>query len=254
MILHVTNGDEAGSRLKGLFPADHVLSWADILYEGPAPPGLSLEAFSDVRARHLASAGYGQYVRIRQQFRERDRIAMNAVRFREVILWFEHDLTDLLQLFQIVDHFTNGHFVGPLSLAQANTYLTSLPPNAFVVIQNTRKVLDSRRRAPYISAWKAFTDPDPNALIPHLDQFPGLLRLCEESPWTTDGLTRTERVVRQLRAEGYTERWDLFREYMRTEEARFMTDLSFVRVLKGERLRTLPWRWDPEARRFVPAP
>lgn len=252
MILHITNGDAAGKVLKQIFPADRILAWADVLYEGPAPPGLSLEAFSEIRARHLSSVGYGHYPRIREQFRDRDRIALNAIRFQEVILWFEHGLADLLQLFQIVDHFTHGHFVGALSLAQAPTYLTSLPPNAFAAIRHTRKALHSALRASYVSAWKAFTDPDPNALVPHLETFPPLLRLCEESPWTTDGLTRTERVIHQLRAEGYSERWDLFREYAHTEDARFMTGLSFVRVMKGQRLRNLPWRWDPETRSFVP--
>jgi len=53
-MLHLTNGDSAAGFLRDSGVADRAVAWRDVLREGPVPPGLTLEAMSQVRARFLA--------------------------------------------------------------------------------------------------------------------------------------------------------------------------------------------------------
>src|SRR5687767_9453549 len=106
-MLHVTNGDSAAERIRAAGVDGTILPWRDVLHEGPVPAGLPLERLSAVRAEFLASAGAGAPEAVRRDFAERDRTLMAAAREDEVVLWFEHDLYDQLQLIQLLDWFAD---------------------------------------------------------------------------------------------------------------------------------------------------
>lgn len=249
MILHLTNGDIAAGKLKQQFPSDVVLAWRDALHDGPVPPGLSLQQLSEVRARFVAEAGWASYPETSAYFRRRDAIVANALQFRETVLWFEKDLYDLLQLLQILHQFHQNP-VPRLSMAPVNDYIGNIPAPALKVLFPQRRPVPPSRIEAGSAAWQAFRDPDPRALEPHLDAWPVLVRLCEEHPWTTDGLSRTERTVARLRAEGITESLELFRASTLEEEFAWRGDASFLRFLNGARDRDPNYLWDPAARRF----
>src|SRR5262245_52260120 len=101
-MLHITNGDSVAleSAIEG-----QVLPWRDILHEGPAPAGLTLDQMSEVRARYLAEADHAQESEALAQLRHRDTTLLRASEHEEVVLWFEHDLFDQLQLIQLLDQF-----------------------------------------------------------------------------------------------------------------------------------------------------
>ncbi len=105
-MLHITNGDSAAEILKATGLPGTILAWRDILHEGPTPAGLSLEQMSQVRARFIASQGWGNYDNLLAEFHHRDAILATSATQQEVVLWFEHDLYDQLQLIQILDWFT----------------------------------------------------------------------------------------------------------------------------------------------------
>src|SRR4051812_7796127 len=98
-MLHLTNGDSAAVPLRHTGVTGEVIAWRDVLHEGPTPGGLGLEAMSDVRARFLASWSDAEFADVRRQLGARD-AALRAA--RHVVLWFEHDLYDQLQLIQIL--------------------------------------------------------------------------------------------------------------------------------------------------------
>ena len=50
--LHITNGDSVALKLTGL--EGDILFWRDVLHEGPAPSGLTLDQLSALRAGFLA--------------------------------------------------------------------------------------------------------------------------------------------------------------------------------------------------------
>ena len=92
------------------------LPWRDVLHDGPVPGGLTLQELSDVRARALAGFGFNgsDYDGIRAGFAERDATLENFRKHDEVVLWFEHDLYDQLQLIQLLDWFSRQE-LGPPS-------------------------------------------------------------------------------------------------------------------------------------------
>src|SRR5215467_5131008 len=97
-MLHITNGDSATIGLRRSGIPGVFLAWRDVLHEGPVPAGLSLSQLSETRARFLAERGWATYEDALEEFRSRDLILERFREEREVVLWFEHDLYDQLQL------------------------------------------------------------------------------------------------------------------------------------------------------------
>ena len=59
----------------------------------------------------------------------------------EVVLWFEHDLFDQLQLLQILDYFYDEpDATGRVSLIQANDYLGPMMPEQLAALYPTRQL------------------------------------------------------------------------------------------------------------------
>src|SRR4051812_16357174 len=103
-VLHVTNGTVAAADLRGL---GEVLSWDDVLDEGPVP-ALAPDALREVRALFLARAGLTDATTARARLAARD-ARLDAVDFStRLVLWFEDDLHDQLQLIQILDRLAAG--------------------------------------------------------------------------------------------------------------------------------------------------
>lgn len=238
MMLHLTNGDSAGGSLQLSGVPGRVVAWRDVLHEGPVPAGLTLEAMSVVRARFLADEGVGSLAELSASFSERDGALRSA---RQVVLWFEHDLYDQLQVLQIlavlaaepgitaemicIDAFPGivpFHGLGQLTPQQ----LASLWPQ--------RRPVTAEQRVLGASAWEAFTSPDPRALpallatdlraLPFLGS--ALRRLLDDYPAAPTGLGRTERQLLQAIARGVCSFTELFRANAAAEEASFMGDTT----------------------------
>src|SRR5215475_8502834 len=96
--LHVTNGDSAGNTLRQTTLGGAVLPWQDVLHEGPVPAGPRHELLQ-ARAAFLAACGWGSRRSILASLEDRDRQLVRALKDgQQVVLWFEHDLYDQLQL------------------------------------------------------------------------------------------------------------------------------------------------------------
>src|SRR6476646_4988213 len=106
-MLHVTNGDSVVESWRSVgFPGEY-LPWRDVLHDGAVPRRDTLEQMSDVRAKEIHQlGGYGDYKSLRADFAKRDAALAAFREHDEVVLWFEHDLYDQLQLLQILDWFS----------------------------------------------------------------------------------------------------------------------------------------------------
>ena len=237
-MLHLTNGESAGESLRRSSVPGRVISWQDVLHEGPVPAGLTLEGMSDVRARFLAHWDPGSFPAVSASFHERDDALRSA---RNVVLWFEHDLYDQLQLLQIlatlsdqpgtaaemicIDAFPGVvpfYGLGQLTSIQ----LASLWPK--------RQAVTAEQLSLGSRAWSAFTSPDPGAVprllatdtgaLPFLGN--ALRRLLDEFPTHPTGLGRTERQLLQAIARGVSSFAELFAANAAAEEASFMGDTT----------------------------
>ena len=74
-----------------------------MLHLGPLPAGLGATGLAARWARFIAGCGWGEVDTVRAGFAARDFRFARASRRGAIVLWFEHDLYDQLQLLQILD-------------------------------------------------------------------------------------------------------------------------------------------------------
>ena len=247
-MLHVTNGDSAaGVLVQTGLPGD-VIPWRDVLHEGPVSAWLSSEELRRARARFLASCGWGDERLIHATLSMRDLVLDDLAERPEVVLWFETDLYDQLQLLQVLDRLARRPELAiPISLVRPEgtgdtsfVGLGSLTPPDFVRLFPNRRRLSADALRSASSAWDAFVAPDPSALesiawshIPELPDVPAALRrLLEEYPSTEGGLSRTERASLEILADGPRSFHELFRGVNDREEKPFLGDTTFLRCLQ----------------------
>ena len=234
-MLHITNGDSVvGTFRQVRFPGVY-LPWRDVLHDGPVPQTETLSELSDVRAQALAAFGWGSYDKLRAEFAARDQALENFRKHEEVVLWFEHDLYDQLQLIQLLDWFAQEELGKvKLSLIQIDSYpgvkpfygLGQLSGPQLARLFPMRTAVTSAHLAAAGEAWQAFRSSDPTALMEHAQQnspalpflAAALQRFLEEYPWTTDGLSRTEGQVLQATAAGQRKRREIYQESRKQEE------------------------------------
>ena len=106
--LNITNGDSAAGTMSEAGVEGKIIAWRDVLHEGPVDASLSLEELSKQRARFIAGNNWDDFSHVSGDFTERDRVIRHLDYFDEVVLWFEDDLYDQLQLIQLLDFFSRG--------------------------------------------------------------------------------------------------------------------------------------------------
>jgi hypothetical protein len=239
--LHITNGDMAASRIAPLVAPDSVLPWRDVLHEGPVRQGLTIEQLSEERAAFLAARFRLDPEDTHAAFQDRDRRLREAIEAgSELVLWFEHDLYDQLQLLQLLD-LVARETVPPhrVLLAQASTYLNELGPEALAVLKAQATPVAPSQLALAGEAWAAFRSPTPEALaglgqadtsaLPWLG--PTIGRLLEELPTDYPGLSASERYMLEELEPGPVPAGELYSSCQRRERAGFMGDHSFFAIL-----------------------
>jgi DNA-binding transcriptional MerR regulator len=227
-LLHVTNGESAGNTLRQTTLGGAVLSWQDVLHEGPVP-ALSPAELRAVRARYLSECGWGSERSLLESLERRDRLFEHALEAdTSVVLWFEHDLYDQLQLLQALTLAGDS----PLELIQADADLGPLAPDELEALWPRRRPVTLHTRALAREAWDAVCASEPTGLVelagrdmpalPHLG--PALLRLLEELPDARTGLSRTERQLLEPLLDGPRRPAELYLASQAREEAAFLGD------------------------------
>jgi hypothetical protein len=234
-MLHVTNGDIVVGSLAASGLAGDRLGWVDVLHEGPVRGGISDEQLCAERAAFLAEADGRAHEDVFAPLERRDRRLAEAAGRDEIVLWFEADLYDQLQLIQILDRL-EPHGVELICIHDHPSVerfygLGQLEAHVFPELFEKRVPVTAEQTALARRAWAAFRERSPESLdalrreepaaLPYLAA--ALTRLLEELPWTTDGLSRTERSLAAL-ADAPATSADAFRAYLESEERPFLGD------------------------------
>lgn len=238
--LIVTNGTAAAEAIRATGVSGEVLAWNDVLTDGPVPGSVDDSALAQVRARFIADRGWGGIDEISRWFSERDARLDASPNFPEVVLWFEHDLYDQLQLVQILARLSDGR-----SNVSIITERRFIGPAGVEELKADFKSRVSASQAQYGSAtmaWAAFRSSTPGAIeaflasgrtepLPFLAQ--ALRRWCRTFPDPTTGLSHTERKTLELVASGVDTPKALFKKTDAHEEAAFRGDASYWILLAG---------------------
>jgi hypothetical protein len=245
-MLHITNGDAAANVLRKAGITDPILPWRDTLHEGPVPAGLSLRELSRVRAEFIAECGWGRPEEIVRQFDARDATLEGSLSEPAVLLWFESDLYDQLQLCQVLAWYRDQPSVPTLSLISSSDPkdasfrgLGTLSPEAIAEVAQRAQPVKREQLNLAARAWEAFRSDDPVALekllrastraLPDLEA--ALKRLLQELPGRANGLSRTEHAALKAVAEGARAPAEVFVAVHTREERPFMGDWPFWRLL-----------------------
>jgi hypothetical protein len=258
-VLLVTNGSSVTDRLReDRFPAT-LLSWMDMLYEGPVVAGVDLPTLSEVRGFYLALEGYGLLDEISRDFRARDSAISRWREYPEVVLLFEHDLHDQLELVQILDFMAResgmaetrvtmsciNHFPG---LDERFIGLGQLSAGQMRDVIDARKPVTPDQMVTARRIWSAVVHPTPQGLEQLLKEELSALpfakaaikRFLQELPFKHIGVSRTEWQILRVLQKGPRSRIDLFYRTQELEEAPFQGDMPVFRALRVLATATTP--------------
>ncbi len=244
-LLHITNGESAANTLRQTALGGAVLSWQDSLHEGPVPDGSRAKLLGR-RAQFLSACGWGSRGALLAALERRDQLYLDALRGgRRVVLWFEHDLYDQLQL---LDALALAHeaevapeliVVGGYPVRQRFTGLGELTASELETLWPSRVAASPDALAVASAIWSAFRADEPTGLrewaarpapeLPFVAQ--ALERLLEELPSSANGLSATEQRALEAIANGADTPPAAFVASQRDEPAPFLGDTWFYRTL-----------------------
>jgi hypothetical protein len=246
-LLHVANGTSTTETISAAAIPGMRSIWADVLYEGPVPGGLSDGELLDVRARFLAGPDPGDVDPVNDLRRWRQAIEAHES-YDELVLWFEHDLFDQLNLIQLLSWIrTRVPANKVVSLVCIGSFpghprfkgLGELSPSELSSLFATRRPLSDAEYALAERGWKAFREPAPDALealgrsdtsaLPYFRA--ALERFLQEYPSTIDGLSRSERRLLQLAESGPIRVESAFPRMHDGEDAYYITDGSLAELV-----------------------
>ena len=248
-MLHVTNGDVAAEGIVLARFDGEVLPWRDVLHEGPVPAVATAEELREVRARFLARSGWTEVRTALEDLTARDRRLERALaRGEELVLWFEPDLYDQLQLLQILDRVARASSRSRISGVFPGESIGPMTSSQLVACFARARDLGSSEVELGRRAWDAFRDPDPRKierlLAEDLSELPdladALLRHLEQFPSVAEGLSRSERQILGTLLSGPKEFGELFRESQAAEHHHFVGDAVFENYLDELATATAP--------------
>jgi hypothetical protein len=200
------------------------------------------ERVIDARAAFLSSCGWGAEEAIRDGLLARDAQFADALREgREIVLWFEHDLYDQLQLVDVLALAgETGFDPEQLELIEVGAFpgrpdfrgLGELNVAELESLWPQRRAVTDEDTAGAQLAWEAVRRADPRGIAEVRLDPPGgrpflgaaFARLLEEFPDVDDGLSRTERQLLELLDDGALLTGALFVASQELEEAPFHGD------------------------------
>ena len=262
---HVANGSATTRLIQAAGIPGTTSIWADPLHDGPVPGGLTDDELLDVRMRFLGGPPDVRFAALGREdpsldpandMREWRAAVERHERYDELVLWFEHDLFDQLNLIQLLS-WIRGRVPAdkPVSLVCIGTFpgrphfkgLGELTPAELSSLLETRQSVTDVQYQLAADAWQAFREPTPERLeefrrhdaaaLPFLA--PAIVRFLQDYPWTVDGLSRTERRLLELaNGDGVALR-TAFRSMHEGEGAYYIADASLA-ALAEEMSRASP--------------
>lgn len=250
--LHIRCGSDLRDALAAGGVTGDYLEFSDPVCQGPLPPGMvdSGDALIERRAHFIAREYQMSFGEARRKLKAEWEGLKEARARDRLVLWFEHDLYDQAILIRLLAwlrrnparpgaevhlvtidrHPAVDRFIGLGQLSPAD--LAGLLPTA-------RPVTAAMLRAA-ADAWAAFRSPDPEEVaalaetgapeLPFLG--PALRRHLQELPWTSDGLSLTERLALRAAAFRPSRLEDLFRAVQDSDPQPFLGGLMFEAVVR----------------------
>lgn len=235
-MLHIHCGDAAAEIMRAsLIPGD-ILVWREIYLEGPVSGNLSDSEFRKSRALFLSSFGFSYY-EILEAVEMMYRRLNDAVKYREIVLWFDACMFDQTILIHVLERLSR------LNLKDTTVTLVSVAGRGLGEFSSSEMspLFDGRRRVGHqeysvaTEAWRAFSSHNPRDIelflkreftgLPYLKA--ALRRHLKQYPATANGLNLLQKHALKSVASGVNKLMPLFKHVSAMEKERFLGDTSF---------------------------
>jgi hypothetical protein len=254
--LHVANGHCTTRLIEAAGLPGRTQIWADALHDGPVPD-VPDDELVRVRARVIASGLDVTPEAVEADLRHWRAVVDDHAGYDELVLWFEHDLFDQLNLIQLLSRIGRDRVVPrPVSLISIDSYpghpqfkgLGELTPADIASLFTARVRVTPEQFALAGAAWDAFRSQDRAKLQAFLRQdttalpflAAALQRHLDEAPGG-DGLTRSERRLLEQLSRGPLDIHAAWVGMHEGERAYYITDSSFWSLVKGLAERSPAW-------------
>ena len=172
--LHITNGNVLTDYLKELGYKDDILTWQEMLCEGPTIPKIDSEEFFEIRADFLKS-----YYDIEVDTNElKDELSKldDVEKYSEINLWFEYDLFCHINLIGVINLLHQKEIEKPLYLICSGRVegekslkgLGELSPDQIEQHYNDKVLLTQDDKDLAIALWRTYCGKDHNILKPYI--------------------------------------------------------------------------------------
>jgi hypothetical protein len=238
--LIITNGDSAADLLRAAGRTEIILPWRDVLHEGPIT-ATDLDLCTRMRVEYLAARFALEATEVAAEFAARDGLVHRHAEFDPIELWFEHDLYDQLQLIQVLAFFAGERRTAGVRLVQADDFLGTQTPRTILRFADQARAVTGADLDLAAAVWRELAAPTPVAIAERavsggrspLTFLPAALkRFLEELPSSTNGLGRSEQTILDLVGSGERGTKSAFVSALALEEAVFMGDASFFRLIE----------------------
>ncbi len=172
--LHITNGNPLTDYLRELNFTETILTWQEMLCEGPTIPSIDSEEFFEIRSQFLKEA-YDIEVDTNDLHKELSKLD-DVEQYSEINLWFEYDLFCHINLLGVINLLHQKEIKKPLYLicsgrVEGEKHLKGLPELSPAQIQQhyKNKILltqDDINLA--IALWRTYCGKDHNIFKPYI--------------------------------------------------------------------------------------
>lgn len=115
-LLHITNGDDLSEKIHSLGLSGDVITWREMLCEGPTSIEVGDEEFVLLRTNFLKEKYQISEERYQKEFLE-ELVKLAAIdNYDEVVLWFEFDLFSHMNMLALISFLLQSNKNGPFSL------------------------------------------------------------------------------------------------------------------------------------------
>ena len=172
--LHITNGDSLTNYLRELDFNEDILTWREMLCEGPTVPLIDSDEFYNTRKDFL-NKFYG-IVQTEYDLKASISVLDNTKDYDHINLWFEYDLFCHINLIAVISLLHQKEIDKPLYLICSGRVegekelkgLAELNPNQLKQHYKNRMLLTQDDKALAIALWRTYCGKDHNIFKPYI--------------------------------------------------------------------------------------
>ncbi|MCA0132789.1 DUF1835 domain-containing protein [Winogradskyella alexanderae] len=172
--LHITNGGALTAYLRELDFKDDILTWQEMLCEGPTIPKIDSDEFFEIRAKFLKTF---YDIEVDSHALKKELAKLDAIdKYDEINLWFEYDLFCHINLVGVLNLLHQKQIDKPLYLICSGRVvgekslkgLAELSPAQLQYHYKNKKLLTKSDKEFAIAIWRTYCGKDHNILKPYI--------------------------------------------------------------------------------------